>query len=884
MPNEADMLKAASGQSIDRERIGVLVQGKFWHFKGTVDEHSAVLRRAKKRAHTITAAIGVINIVLGALCIGFSIWQISDTLDTVVAIVEQPLFQIGWLWILVAMCFLYYRYAVTQSNAHVLPKIEKEQLSGVTTLPDLSVVERRVAMNAYFTEEAMDVIDEMMRLVRVGGQASVDPAHLFLATVGSHEIRMVFLRLNLTFDQMKDALRRHMASLPKGTAVFDAGTAELLGESLYAALRSRSHHIAVVDLFWAAYVKSDFLQELFYSLHVEQEEVMQVMEWMRINTKLIQRVEEYRRLAALKPTGNMNRAYTAVQTQILDAVSEDMTSAGVKGYLPLLIGREKELSQVFRSIEGSGRSVVLVGSPGVGRKTIIAGIAERMIEEDVPKRLADKRLVRLSLPHILTGAGSLQPQELFLRVLQEVGASGNIILVIDGLEQIVQQGGGTLASLLASELEKRYTFVIATTTPAGFSAIEKSVLASQFEKVIINEANASEAITVLESKVGALESKHRIIFTYEALAALVELSMRYMHESYLPNKAIILAQELALKHAQGNKDAWPRVTKQDAEQFIAEKTSIPVTEVSQQESGELLDLEDRIHARVIGQDHAVAAVANALRRARVNLRDEGRPIATFLFLGPTGVGKTELAKATAEVYFGNETAMLRFDMSEYQDQASIVRLIGNAGTSGLLTEGVRKQPYTLLLLDELEKAHPDILNIFLQVMEDGRLTDGTGQTIDFTNVILIATSNAGSGFIEDQVRAGANIETIHTGLMEGELRQHYRPEFLNRFDGVMVFKPLDEEDVVAIAYLMIAKIVERIQTKGIMLRVTDAMVHELAKQGFDPAYGARPLRRVLQDRVENTIAEYLLKGKVGRRDALVLDAGGVIRVEKATTL
>ena len=278
------------------------------------------------------------------------------------------------------------------------------------------------------------------------------------------------------------------------------------------------------------------------------------------------------------------------------------------------------------------------------------------------------------------------------------------------------------------------------------------------------------------------------------------------------------------------------------------------------------------------------AVASALRRARTELRSGKRPIANFLFLGPTGVGKTELAKATAEVYFGNEQAMVRFDMSEYQDQNSITRLIGGNGQAGLMTEAVRKNPFCLLLLDELEKAHPDILNLFLQVMDDGRLTDGLGRTVDFTNIILIATSNAGTQFIQDQVAAGTSLIAIKEELLERELRTTYRPEFLNRFDDVIVFAPLTREDVVAIAYLLIVKVVERLKAKGIEFTVTDAAVHELAEQGYDPKFGARPLRRVIQDKVENPIADYLLKGQVGRRDTLIFDKGGEITLQKAAEL
>ncbi len=273
-----------------------------------------------------------------------------------------------------------------------------------------------------------------------------------------------------------------------------------------------------------------------------------------------------------------------------------------------------------------------------------------------------------------------------------------------------------------------------------------------------------------------------------------------------------------------------------------------------------------------------------MRRARAELRDAKRPIANFLFLGPTGVGKTELAKAVAEVYFGDENTMIRLDMSEYQVQSSLSRLIGSADNAegGFLTEAIRKNPFTLLLLDELEKAHPDILNVFLQVMDDGRLTDSTGRTIDFTNVILIATSNAGTSVIQAGIQANEPLEHIKRQLISEELGKYFRPEFLNRFDGIIVFKPLDFEQVIAITKLMLGKLGGILQEKGIQLRVSEPAVMELAQKGFDPQFGARPLRRALQEHVDNALANALLTGQLARRDVAVLEPGGVVRVEKAS--
>jgi ATP-dependent Clp protease ATP-binding subunit ClpC len=325
-------------------------------------------------------------------------------------------------------------------------------------------------------------------------------------------------------------------------------------------------------------------------------------------------------------------------------------------------------------------------------------------------------------------------------------------------------------------------------------------------------------------------------------------------------------------------------------EIISSKTNVPVTKITEKETEKLLNLEEHIHERMVDQEEAVKAVSTALRRARAELRDIGRPIVNLLFLGPTGVGKTELAKTVAEIYFGSEDNMIRLDMSEYQEKSSISRLIGappgysGSAHGGFLTEAVRARPFSLLLLDEIEKAHPDILNIFLQVMDDGRLTDTQGRTIDFTNAIIIATSNAGTSLIQDRIREKVPLSTIKDELINEALKPYFRPEFLNRFDNIILFKPLNFNEIVLIVDLMLKKVENRLAEKGIRLEATKEAKDELAKKGFDPKFGARPLRRAIQDQVDSALANYLLQGKIGRRDVAVLETGGRISVKKAPTI
>jgi ATP-dependent Clp protease ATP-binding subunit ClpA len=370
-----------------------------------------------------------------------------------------------------------------------------------------------------------------------------------------------------------------------------------------------------------------------------------------------------------------------------------------------------------------------------------------------------------------------------------------------------------------------------------------------------------------------------VYFSYNSLAEVVKLSERYLHDTYLPNKAINILESVAVAVSRKENKT---VDREAIAQVITELTHIPISKLTGDESAELLHLETKLHQRVIGQEEAVTMISAALRRARVELRESTRPIANFLFLGPTGVGKTELAKSVAEVYFGQEDYMIRLDMSEYQNSDSLNKMIGSPeGISGYLTEAVRKMPFSLILLDEIEKAHPDILNLFLQVMDDGRLTDGQGKTIDFTNSIIIATSNVGSTLIQKTMREKGDYEVLKEQLINTELVKAMRPELINRFDGVIIFKPLDVEAMIAITKLLLTKIQQRLETKGYLFSVSETAVKKLANLGFNPEFGARPLRRLLQEKIDDAIAIKLLEGKIERRDIIIINDNLEISITKA---
>lgn len=751
----------------------------------------------------------------------------------------------------------------------------------------------RVDCARAFTSEAFRYITSGYERAHHAHHATFLPVHLILSLMNSKTIQVIFGRMGVSVQTIAPQCEHLMAKIPLQTAETPPQISPALLETFFDAYADAFVHrrplVSPLELFAAAIAHDAGVREVLYAHDITEEKLKNVIAWIRIGEELR---DQYRRVRGAgrsrKKTG-MNRAMTAQATPTLDRVSEDITLAAARGHIAPIVDRDAERATIYRIFEGGGKSVLLVGEHGTGKEALIHSIALAMVREEVPAVLTDRRMVSLSVPQLVSGVTPAEAQARLLAVLHEVARSGNIILVVPNVHEMIGVSlgeGSDLADAFANEVSKGYFLAIAETSPQEYAKlVEQSTLGRTLEIVKIDEMNQNAAIQALEAKSGHIEYQQKVFFTYDALEKAVTLSTRYIHDRFLPEKAIEIVREAA-QSVRAKRGDRQLVKGEDVAAIIAEKTKVPVTQVTAEESQKLLKLEDYLHERVIGQDEAVKMVSAALRRSRAELRSLKRPIANFLFLGPTGVGKTELTKAVAESYFGREDAMVRLDMSEYQDQASIHRLIGAPGETGggVMSEAVRKQPFTLLLLDELEKAHKDVLNVFLQVMDDGRLTDNGGRVIDFTNVILVATSNAGSQFIQDEVRKGAPTETIKDALLNEQLKNYFRPEFLNRFDGVIVFRPLTRDEILQITWLMIEAIAKRLETKGILLEVQDAAAEELANAGFDPVFGARPLRRVISEKVENALADFLLTQKLGRRDKVIFKSGGVIEIKKAEQL
>ncbi|MBP9827995.1 ATP-dependent Clp protease ATP-binding subunit [Patescibacteria group bacterium] len=857
---------------------GVQYQGVFWYFHPEITPATIASRLGRIRGRGMLRTLAYAGALLGvgAVIVDFALYQGQGVVPIDVYFTSaNPAFVALGAGVMSGL-FGAYLSKMPEDEHALIARSKHEEVPEVVTVGMPPTGSRDIA--TVFSADAWQAIEDALVIADTAQAVEVNAEHVITAALSSVSVRTLLARLGLPSSYLKDPLAIRMQGGVAGEAHFSEAGRALVAQAFALAARGGRKQVTALDLFAASFAADEFTQEIFADHAVTASDMEHAIAWLHISDELVARYKAFRAAAAFKPTGNLDRAMTAVATPFLDAVSEDVTRQAVYGRTALLVGRDQEMANMLRAIEGGEKSVVLVGQPGSGKSALIDGLADLMVEERVPRQLADKRLLRLSVPHIIS-SGQGSADERFLYALREAARAGNVIIVIENVHELVGAGGSIdLASVLVQELSRGYTFAITTTTPEAYAnVLERSVLGPALSRVDIGEPLAQDAIRILEAKVGAIEAKHQVIFTYAAVASVVDFATRYLHDVAMPQSAIELAKEVALFVAKrGQKLAW--ITKEDVAELVSQKAKVNVTTVTQDEGQKLLHLEEQLHARVIGQEHAVKAVSSALRRARAKLRSDKRPIAAFLFLGPTGVGKTELAKTTAEVFFGNENAMLRFDMSEYQDATSSTRLVGGNSQAGLLTEAVRRSPYSLILLDELEKAHPDVLNLFLQVLDDGRLTDGFGRTVDFTNAIIIATSNVGAVYIQDEVVKGTSPEALKEALVNGELRHVYRPEFLNRFDDLIVFTPLTREDVVAIAYLMTKSLAKRIEEQGMVLEITDAALHELAEAGYDPKFGARPLRRVMQERVENAVADLILTQQVKRRDKIVYDAGGQVHV------
>ncbi len=881
---------------------GVAVDGEFLYWGLAMTAESIRYR------HMIARIGALWNVMLGGLASATVAWLIWSTRDDIFDLFDVDFYTssneaVNLFW-LGGLLWLYLIMRIIRRHKELEPikaKHDWDDAPAQTTdnaatvdpwkTNGLKKQDRATDIAKSFSRDGMAALERGYRLAEGIHAAQVDTYHLLVGLLTFAQIQGIFVRLGVSTRALQQFAQQFAKPNSSGGKypVFTQASTSLF---FAAYLEARKHHVRFVglaDVLIAVYRSSEPLQEFLYDQGVDGRQMENVVAWVRIKEQLKDQNRRRREAAKHRPKGGTNRAMTALATPFLDSLSQDLTRLAMYGHVQPLVGRDTEMQSLFRVAQGGSGSAMLVGESGTGKEAIIEGLALRMVEEDVPPVLYDKRLIQLSIAKLLAGATPAQAQERLLRVIHEVRRSGNIILYIPNIEDMIgisEGSGGSLdvAEVLAREMEKGGFPMFATTTTENYRRfVSNTATANVFTKIDIEEMSVDQAIQVLEAKAGYVEYEHGIWFSYAALEAAATLSDKFMHEDALPRKAIRVIKESA-EAVRSERGKNQLVTKNDVAQVVSERSKVPTTAVTEDEGEKLLRLEHEMHNRVVGQNEAVEVVSAALRRARTSMVSGERTIANFLFLGPTGVGKTELAKTVAQIYFGGEDQMIRLDMSEYQDGTSMTRLIGQAGQqgSGVLTESIRQKPFALLLLDELEKADPKVLNLFLQVMDDGRITDSVGRTIDATNLILIATSNAGTVYVQEQLDAGKPYAEIQDELLRGKLAEFYRPEFLNRFDAIVLFRALNQEEIQQIARLMLKRVERHLDDQGIILQIDEEVVQRLASAGFDPQFGARPMRRTIQDSVENPIAEILLAKKARRGDVIHFTAQGV-RVEKRET-
>lgn len=566
----------------------------------------------------------------------------------------------------------------------------------------------------------------------------------------------------------------------------------------------------------------------------------------------------------------VNRGWLGTPTPSLDLVAEDLTKKAAREMVPDFIGRQDIVSEVINTLSlAENRNVILVGEPGSGKGALISYLAKKIVSGDAPHALATKRLIMLDFTKLLSGIK--EQGELAARItdiFDEANYCGNIIFFVDEIQNFGLGDAGSsynLFSLILPFIESSKIQFITTTEPANYAKVveRNGSFVRLFNKIELPSADVADTINILKNRAIASERKQKIKTSFIAIKNMALFSERYIHDRVLPDSALALYKQCQVV-AEGN---W--ITKSVVEKRLQTEIKMPIGEGNPETKKRILNLEETIHQRLIDQTEAVTAVAVTMRRASTELRDQKRPIGSFLFVGPTGVGKTELAKILSEEYFFDKGNFLRLDMSEFQTTDAILKLLGDENNEGRLTDVVRIKPYTLILLDEFEKADSKILNLFLQVLDDGRLTDGKGRTVDFTNTIIIATSNAASLIIAENLQAGKTVTQIEA-LVKDELIKIFRPELLNRFDETVIFKPLSQTDLRQIVILKLKNLQSLLKEQGYIVEFSDELIAKLAEKGFDPVMGARPLRRLIQDTLEARLSVMILENKLPKGEKFLI--------------
>lgn len=713
----------------------------------------------------------------------------------------------------------------------------------------------------------------------VSRKEATSPKKLFSKLFDSDEIFFILVRLGIRSEDL-------LAVTEHENDPVDIGKVALRALEIGAGMNH--DQIEVSDFFASLCEYDQAVTKFLGDIKTDKEDMLNVVYWQSKIKSDYKKRKGFFNPDKLKLTGGVGRDWAYGWTPYLKQFSIDLSKSIKESGLGLeIIGHETEIKQIEESLlKQNGGNAIIVGEPGVGKNTTVIGFVKEVVEGKTNSELDFKHIVKVDTNYLLSG--STNPGEVTNRIsglLSEAGTAGNIIIYFENFQNLISSGDAgkiDATEVLLPFLDQSGVHVIATCDVASYNQYiaTNSALNERLTRITIEEPSINEMIRILEDVVPTIEYKTKSIISYEAIESAIRLADKYIVNLPNPEKSINLLDGATARAVseRGKTIVLPR----DIEDYISEKYQVPAGDAEESEKQKLLSLEDEMHKSVIGQTEAISAIANAMRRTRAGIVNSKKPIGSFLFLGPTGVGKTETAKALTRTYFGDESRMIRFDMSEYQNKEDIYRLIGsNLGNDdqlGLLSTQIREHPFSLLLFDEIEKAHPDILDLFLQILDEGFLTDGSGRKVSFSNSIIIDTSNAGANLIRESIQSGVNYDKIKENLLNYLQKENiFRPEFINRFSGVIAFSPLSLPEITQVANLMITKMIDTIRNnKGITVQVQPEAIEKLAKMGFDPKMGARPMARVIEEKLENLLAKKILSGELKNGDSISIGGGDIL--------
>ncbi|MFH1462297.1 MAG: ATP-dependent Clp protease ATP-binding subunit [bacterium] len=780
-----------------------------------------------------------------------------------------------------SIIFLVLSFTCQLKEAFLNSKLKKPKLritigQALSSLQEYNLAE-------FLSFEAAKAVFQSLKFAKRRSISKINSTILFYhLLVENPELNFIFSRVLLNAAEIKKTLEVYFKNFKLIEDESQASYSEDFQKSILEALKTaggKEHaRVEATDLLLALAKNDLIFGKILVDANLKIQDIENLTWWLE---ELLAREEERKRFwewRNLIRKGTLAKEWTAGYTVVLDRFSIDLSELMKRSGFPETIGHQKEIEQIERILSRSEtNNVLLVGEPGTGRKAIVQGLAAKSVLGQSLPGINYKRIVVLDVPSVLVQAQTQEEVQAILdRIFQEVVSAGNVILAISDFHNFVRTekspGMVDISGILSSYLSSPRFQLIANSSYQGLHKYieRRPAVLDLFEKVEVSEISQREALMFLEKLTLAKERKYKKFISYPALREIISLADRYLPALPFPKKAIGLLDEVMAYVSSFAKDKI--VLPKHVARIVSEKTEIPVGEIEAKEKEVLLNLENLIHQRIINQEIAVKEVSTALRRARAEVTTRKGPMGTFLFLGPTGVGKTETSKALSAIYFGSEDRMIRLDMSEFQNVKDMSRLIGSAQEDGFLTTQVRERPFSLILLDEIEKAHKNILNLFLQVLDEGFLTDGLGRRVNFQNSIIIATSNAGYQIILKALREKTEWSLLKQLILDFLFEKAvFRPEFINRFDAVVVFKPLSKKNLLDISELMLQKLKKNLKEKNIEFVITQPLKEKIVELGYDPTFGARQMRRVIQDRVENALASALLSDQLKRGDKVEVE-------------